>query len=92
MSENPKNLSSDELIIRNTYLNAVRSKIKIKNQNRRKVEKGTRRIRFDEERNVVIEPDSKIPHKNTQPNIQSFKSSFKGSTKIFTLQQPIKNE
>ena len=60
MSENPKNLSSEELIIRNTYLNAVRSKITKRKQNRKGIvsKKGATKIRFDEEKNVVIEPDA----------------------------------
>ena len=60
MSENPKNLSSEELIIRNTYLNAVRSKISKRKQNQKVIvnKKGKTKIRFDEKRNIVIEPNA----------------------------------
>ena len=56
MAENPKNLSSDELVVRNTYLNAVGNLPKRKFKKKQDSKKKFMPIRFNETLNIVIEP------------------------------------
>jgi len=69
MAENPKNLSSDELIVRNTYLNAVGNLPKRKFKRKKLSKKKYIPIKFNEGINVVIKPGYEYkPRQITEPS------------------------
>jgi hypothetical protein len=92
MAENPKNLSSDELIVRNTYLNAVGNLPKRKFHRKKVSKKKYLPIQFNESINVFIEPGNLKELRNLNPMRTKFKSAFKGSKKVFNLKQTRKKD